>query len=80
VTLERATRRPVDLVVLDPAPPLLRFEIARRGTLVIEREPHAWAEFRAHAMIDWWDWSPTARIAHRAVATRLSEEARRGPA
>ena len=55
VALERAVGRSVDLVSLRKAPPLLRFEIARDGQLLIERDPHAWVEFRAHAMIDWWD-------------------------
>lgn len=68
VALVRAAGRPVDLVSLDEAPPLPRFEIARGGRVLVEREPHAWAEFRAHAMIDWWDWAPTARGMHEVLA------------
>ena len=79
VALERAVGRPVDVVSLDNAPPLLRFEIARDGLVLVERDRHRWAEFRAHAMIDWWDWAPTARMMHKAMATRLREEASRGP-
>jgi predicted nucleotidyltransferase len=79
VALERATGRRVDLVLLDGAPPLLRFEIARGGVVLVERQPHAWVEFRAHAMIDWWDWAPTAGIMHRAMAARLKQEAEHGP-
>ena len=79
VALERAVGRPVDLVWLDGAPPLLRFEIARDGLVLVEREPYAWAEFRAHAMIDWWDWAPTARMMHEVMAARLREEVGRGP-
>jgi predicted nucleotidyltransferase len=79
VALERAVGRPVDLVSLRKAPPLLRFEIARDGRLLVEREPHAWIDFRARAMIDWWDWAPTARIMHDAMRARLEEEAGRGP-
>jgi len=78
VRLERATGRPVDLLNLAAAPPLLRLEIARHGQVVVEREPHMWAEYRAHAMIDWWDWAPTARMMHQALMTRLREEAERG--
>ncbi len=72
--------RPVDLVLLDDAPPLRRFEIARGGQVLVERVPHAWADFRARAMIDWWDWAPTARAMHRVMAERLREEAAGGPA
>lgn len=78
VRLERATGKVVDLICLHEAPPLLRFEIARGGRVLLERSPHDWADFRAKTMIDWWDWAPTARIVHRAVAARLAEEAAHG--
>jgi hypothetical protein len=78
VALERADGRTIDLVCLDLAPPLLRFEIARGGVVLVERDPHGWAEFRAHAMIDWWDWAPTARLMHRMMAARLRAEAEHG--
>jgi hypothetical protein len=79
VALERAVGRSVDVVMLDEAPPLVRFEIARDGVVLMERHPHGWADFRAHAMIDWWDWAPTARMIHEATAARLRDEAQRGP-
>ena len=71
VALARVTGRRVDVVRLDIAPPLLRFEIARDGRLLLERTPHAWVDFRARAMTDWWDWAPTARLFHAAAAARL---------
>ena len=71
VALARATGRRLDLVGLDTAPPLLRFEVARDGRLLLERTPHAWVDFRARAMTDWWDWAPTARLFHAAAASRL---------
>lgn len=77
--LERATGLPVDLVRIDTAPPLLRFEIARGGILLLEREAHAWADFRARAALDWWDWAPTASLIQRTVLARLRQEASRGP-
>jgi uncharacterized protein len=80
VELERAIGARVDLIPLEDAPPLLRFEIARDGVLLVARDAHEWPEFRARAMIDWWDWAPTARMMHRVMAERLREEARRGPA
>jgi len=71
VALARATGRRVDVVRLEAAPPLLRFEIARDGRVLLERAPYAWADFRARAMTDWWDWAPTARFLHAAAASRL---------
>jgi predicted nucleotidyltransferase len=78
VELERLLHRTVHVVLLDQSPPLLRSEISRAGKVLVERTPHAWADFRARAMIDWWDWEPTARMVQRTVAERLREEAGRG--
>ncbi len=73
--LGQAARRDVDVIVMDEAPPLLRFEIARDGQLLIERRPYAWADFKARAMIDWWDWEPVARRVNRYIIQELREEA-----
>ncbi len=78
VDLERAAGRVVDLVSLRETSPLLRFEIARDGRLLTARDPGAWAHFRARAMIDWWDWAPTASIMRHAMRVRLDEEAGHG--
>jgi uncharacterized protein len=80
VTLARAAGRQVSITRLDTAPSLLRFEIGRDGVVLIERQPGTWARFRAQAMIDWWDWAPTARMMHRIMGQRLREEADHGPA
>jgi len=77
--LGRAAGREIDFVDLGDAPPQLRFEIARDGLLLFERTPYVWADFRAHAMIDWWDWAPTARKIHHAAAARLRRRASQGP-
>jgi predicted nucleotidyltransferase len=81
--VERALARSVperrlDIIDLDDAPPQLRFEIGRDGLVLVERRPYAWADFRARAMIDWWDWAPYARMIHRAAAERARQ--RNGPA
>jgi hypothetical protein len=45
------------------------------------RDPGDWADFRARAMIDWWDWAPTARMINDAAIRRLQEKVgtTRGP-
>ena len=73
VELSRISHRRVDLVRLDKAPPLLRFEIARDGRLLLERVPHAWADFKARAMVDWWDWAPLAHALHASALRRVRE-------
>jgi predicted nucleotidyltransferase len=73
--LGRAAGREIDLVFLDSAPPLLRFEIARDGILLVARHRDDWVDFRTRAMLDWWDWAPTARLIHEAAVRRLREKA-----
>ncbi len=80
IVLGRAAGRAIDIVDLNDAPPQLRFEIARDGRVLIERVPYAWADFRARAMIDWWDWAPTARMIHAAAIKRLRHRTFDGPA
>ncbi|MEE8585997.1 MAG: nucleotidyltransferase domain-containing protein [Acidobacteriota bacterium] len=78
VELGQATKKDVDVVFLDEAPPLLRFEVARDGQLLVERRPYAWADFKAQAMIDWWDWEPIASRVNRYIIQRFREEAADG--
>jgi predicted nucleotidyltransferase len=72
--LGRAAGRPVDVILLDDAPPLLRFEIAREGILLFQREDHLWTDFKAKAMVDWWDWAPTHRMIAAGVVRSLREK------
>jgi uncharacterized protein len=80
VSLSRAAGREVDLVLLAEAPPLLRFEVARDGVVILASTPHAWADFKARAMVDWWDWAPTARMIHARALARLREGLAHGQA
>lgn len=80
VTLSRATGRQVDLVDLENAPPLLRFEVARDGKVLFARGPHLWPDFKARAMVDWWDWAPLARRLASSTAARLRAQGDHGPA
>jgi hypothetical protein len=72
--LGRAAGREVDVVLLDDAPPLLRFEIARDGVLLFQREDHLWTDIKARAMLDWWDWAPTYRQILAGAMRRLRGE------
>ena len=79
-TLGEAMRRPVDLIDLRRAPPLLRFEIARDGRVLLERQEGDWKRFKVRALLDWWDWAPTARSLHRLAAQRLRRGVEHGSA
>lgn len=74
----RAVRRDIDLIPLDASPPQLRFEIARDGIALVERQSHAWADFQVRAMLDWWDWAPIARRMNAAAVGRLKKGLARG--
>ena len=65
-------------MALTTAPPLLRFQIVRDGRLLVERPPYLWSDFKANAMVDWWDWAPVARRFHAAAAARVHEQVARG--
>ena len=74
VALSRLAGREVDLIQLESAPPLLRFQIARDGVLLTERTVGLWPAFQARAMVDWWDWAPSARRFAEAAMSRLASE------
>lgn len=78
--LWRATDRTIDLIFLDKAPPLLRFEIARDGVLLHQEQDHLWTDFKTRAMLDWWDWEPVAKRIEDALIKRLREKVGHGQA
>jgi len=80
LALAGALRPPVDLIDLRSAPPLLRFEISREGRVLFEREEGLWPGFKARAMLDWWDWAPTARMIHNTSIARLRSRLAHGEA
>ncbi|HEY0552643.1 MAG TPA: nucleotidyltransferase domain-containing protein [Thermoanaerobaculia bacterium] len=71
--LARAAQHEVDVVYLNEAPPLLRFEITRDGILIFEREEGLWTLSKVKAMVDWWDWAPIARRINRTMIQHLRE-------
>ena len=72
--------RAVDVIFLKGAPPLLRFEIARDGVVLHQDQDGLWVDFKARAMIDWWDWEPIARRIEEALIARLRRKVEYGQA
>jgi len=56
--LESATRRTVDLVSLDEAPPGLAYRVFRDGIVILERDSKIMAARKARAILDYLDWKP----------------------
>jgi predicted nucleotidyltransferase len=63
------------VVDLTAAGELLRFEVARDGICIFEREDDLWLRFRAQAMIAYWDFEPIMRICAEGARRRLLKEA-----
>ena len=77
--LEHACRCPVDLVRLDRAPTLLRWEVARRGVLVWADPPEGFSRFVATAALEHADLMTTLAHAAERFRRRLVERDRSSP-
>jgi hypothetical protein len=65
--LEEAAETSVDLVLLDEAPPGLAFRIFQEGLVLLDRDPRAFVERKAKAMLEYYDWQPIEARLARAV-------------
>jgi predicted nucleotidyltransferase len=74
--LETALARSVDLVRLDSASTLVRWEVARDGLAVHQAAPHEWPRFRARAASEYGDVRPALEEAARRYRLRLASESR----
>lgn len=78
VAVERTAGRPVDLVVLNSASPLLAHEVVSTGRLLVCRDDGERAAFEALAMIRYLDTGHLRRIQHQYLRERA--DARRASA
>ncbi len=60
--LESATGRPVDLVLLDRAPPGLAYRAFRDGRVVFQRDRARLVERKARAILEYLDFRPTEQL------------------
>lgn len=72
--LEERLRRPLDLIVLNAAPPLLAFEVIRTGKLIIERDQSARCLFHVRAMNRYWDARPFLDAQRARTMERIRQE------
>lgn len=63
----------VDLVFLDDAPPMLRFEVARTGVLLVARSPNVRLRFVTAAIRDFQDMEVRRNFFFRERRERLRE-------
>jgi predicted nucleotidyltransferase len=68
--------REVDLVRLDRAPTLVRWQVARDGVLILARERSDYTCFLAAAASEWFDFEPAFNRASAHFRRRLAEDGR----
>ena len=68
----------VDLVILNEAPPTLRFEIVTSGRCLLARDPREQAEFEIVSLSRFLDFQPVRRVQQEYLRARVEE--RRGAA
>jgi predicted nucleotidyltransferase len=65
--LEDAAGRPVDLVLLEEAPPGLAYRIFRDGRPILERDRDALVQRKARAILEYLDFQPIEELFTRGV-------------
>ncbi|MEJ5199650.1 MAG: nucleotidyltransferase domain-containing protein [Anaerolineae bacterium] len=69
----RFADREVDVVILNTAPPLLRYQVLRHGRRLFERDRRARVEFEVRTGQEYEDLKPIRDFFTRALMTELSE-------
>ena len=64
--LEAAAGRPVDLTLLDEAPPGLAYRVFRDGRILLERDHDAFARRKARAVLEYLDFKPVEDLFARS--------------
>lgn len=71
--LEAAARRPVDLLLLDEAPPSLAYRVFRDGKVILERDHDALAKRKARAALEYFDFEPVEDLFVHAGRDRWAD-------
>jgi len=73
-TLEQALCRPVDVVALNHAPTLLRFQVIKSGKLILERDRTQRCTFQMQTMSRYYDIRPYLQEQIRYTMQRIQKE------
>ena len=65
--LEAAAGRPVDLILLEEAPPGLAYRVFRDGRMILARDERALNARRARAILEYLDFRPLEELCTRGV-------------
>jgi predicted nucleotidyltransferase len=73
VELEMHCRRPVDLVILNQAPLVLRNQVLKYGRLVYEADHRQRIAFEVQSRQAYYDFKPTLTLLHRSLVQQTRE-------
>ena len=66
--------RPVDIVILNTAPPFLKYQVLKTGRIFFERNRTLRVRFTERAITEYLDYKPIEDICLKAVARRFKEK------
>ena len=66
-SLERASGRSVDLVVLDEAPPAVAYRVFRDGQPLVVKDRSSFVDRKTRAILEYLDFRPVEELAARGV-------------
>ena len=69
----RFSLRSVDIVILNTAPPFLKYQVLKKGRVLFERERNLRVRFTEKAINEYLDYKPIQDIYLKAVARRFRE-------
>lgn len=71
--LERVLGAKVDLVILNEADPLLKFQVYSKGSLAHVKTPAAAEKFKWRSVNEYWDLLPSRRILEKTAFARMGK-------
>lgn len=74
VDLAERLGREVDVIILNHAPPFLKFQVFRYGQRLFERDRERSRRFVAASIQEYFDFIPLKRIMEQRVIERLKEQ------
>ena len=63
----------VDLTVLNHADPLVNYQVASQGVVLLEMVPNAWETWKSYAIRHYWDTSKFREALNTYLASRAEE-------
>lgn len=69
-------KREVDVIILNEAPCLLKYEIFRSGRCILERSPQVSRAFIAQSLSEYYDYAPALAFFHHTALKKVWEGSR----